>query len=451
MYVDFYKNMKIVSGQRTITDKNIMKFSHTFRLIFTFVFLLALTQSNTVLAKRVDLDITTNKIRQIQVAVPSFMPALSVKGKNFAKLLGQSLAFHGIISIIPPQKYGDSQQANWRQLGADFVVLGKFQQNGNTLNLQIRLLDVASGREIMAKSLTGKPAEGRKMLFTFCDAVIQNLTGTPGIADTDIVFVGLKNKAKEVYLTDILGENFRQITRHKNITVSPRFVPNTSKLSYSSYHTGNQNLYITDLRQSKTTRALSRRKGINVAPAWSPDGRNMILTLSKYGNPDLFLLNNKGKILQQLTKRAGINVSPTWSPDGRYIVFVSDRSGRPQLYRMELSSKKTERITYDGKENVEPSWSPTEKSIAFTCLRNGVYQICTMDPFVVGESRQLTNGFSSSESPAWSPDGKQIIFSKRGGKKNQIYAMLKNGSFQRRLFSFPGSQTYPRWTRNPSF
>ncbi len=385
------------------------------------------------------------------MAVPPFTSSSTMKGAKYANILAKALAFHGIISIIPAESYGNSQQADWRQAGADFTVLGKAKQNNSELNLQIRVVDVASGSQIIAKSFTGKASDSKKMLFNFCDEVIQQLTGTLGIANTHIAFVGLKNNAKEVYLTDILGDSLRQVTRHKNITVSPRFVPNSSKLSYSSYHSGSQNLYITDLRQNKTTRALSRRKGINVAPAWSPDGRKMILTLSKKGNPDLFMLDSKGKILQQLTKRSGINVSPTWSPDGRFIIFVSDRSGRPQLYRMELATKKTERITYEGKENAEPAWSPTERLIAFTCMRNGVYQICTMDPLTTEMPKQLTTGFSSSESPAWSPDGKQIIFSKRGGKRNQIYAMMKNGTFQRRLFNFSGSQTYPRWTRNTSF
>ncbi len=428
-----------------------MKASFTFRSFLSLFLLSFLLSPLAAHAERVYLDITTDKTRQIMVAVPPFAASSPAQGEKYADILSKALAFHGIISIIPPQRYGNSQQVNWRQTGADFTVLGHSKRDKNTLNLQIRLLDIASGNEIMAKSFTGKITDSKKMLFNFCDAMIQNLTGTPGIANTHIAFVGLKNNAKEIYLTDILGKNLRQITRHKNITVSPRFVPGSSKLSYSSYHTGNQNLYITDLRQNKTTRALSRRKGINVAPAWSPDGKQMILTLSKYGNPDLFLLDNRGKIIRQLTKRAGINVSPTWSPDGRYIVFVSDRSGHPQLYRMELSTRKTERITYDGRENVEPSWSPTEQKIAFTCLRNGVYQICTTNPLTTETPQQLTSGFSSSESPAWSPDGKQIIFSKRGGKKNQIYAIMRDGSFQRRLFSFPGSQTYPRWTRNSAF
>ncbi len=424
-------------------------FSLHFVVVLLILFLFPLAAS----AERVYLDITTDKTRKILMAVPSFIAPLPARnqGGEYATLLAKALEFHGIISVVAKEKYQDRQQADWKQLGVDYVVLGKYQENSTQLNFEIRLLDVASGKIILGKTFAGKNSQAKSMLFSFCDNLIESLTGIEGIATSRIAFVGLKDNAKEVYLTDILGEELRQVTRHKSIVVSPRFVPGTSQLSYSSYHTGNQNLYITDLRQNKTTRALSRRKGINLAPAWSPDGSQMILTLSKYGNPDLFLLDNQGQFIEQLTKRSGINVSPTWSPDGRYIIFVSDRSGHPQLYRMELATRKTERITFEGTENSEPSWSPEEDLIAFTCMRNGIYQICTMNPLTNEIPRQLTKDFSYSESPSWSPDGRQIIFSKRDGKKNQIYAIMKNGSFERRLFSFSGSQTYPRWTRTSSF
>ena len=75
-------------------------------------------------------------------------------------------------------------------------------------------------------------------------------------------------------------------------------------------------------------------------------------------------------------------------------------------------------------------------------------QICTKAPSRTADSNQLTSELSHHESPSWSPDGNQIIFSKQDGRNNKIYAMMKDGSFQRRLFSFSGSETYPRWAYN---
>jgi TolB protein len=157
------------------------------------------------------------------------------------------------------------------------------------------------------------------------------------------------------------------------------------------------------------------------------------------------MLNSRGEIIKQLTSRAGINVSPAYSPDGRHIVFVSDRSGKPQLYLMELSSGNTQRLTFEGVENAEPDWSPTENLVVYSSLRGGIYQICTIDPFNIGSSAQITKDQANHESPSWSPDGNQIIFAKRDGTGHKIYGIMKNGMYQRMLFSMPGSQTYPRW------
>ncbi|MGW8194648.1 MAG: Tol-Pal system beta propeller repeat protein TolB [Desulforhopalus sp.] len=429
---------------------NVSRSFHAHQAILFFLLFFSVTPAFS--AERVYLDISSSGTRKINIAVPSFLnngvtQQTQRLGRDMADILADALQFHGIISIIPQGQYGGNQSADWKNLGCDYTVLGQYSTSSTSLNLELRLLDVAGDEVIMGKTYSGTLDQKTQMLFRFCDSVIETLTGTPGIAATKIAFVNRENTIKEVYLTDILGTNFRQITRHKHLAVSPRFVPGGNFLTYSSYHSGNQNLYITDLRQNKVTRALSRRKGLNLAPAWSPDGRYMILTLSNGGNPDLYLLDNKGEIIEQLTKRSGINVSPTWSPDGKHVVFVSDRSGKPQLYLLNMSTRKVQRLTFEGSENAEPSWSPTEDLIVYSSLRNGVYQLFTLNPFSSNPPQQITSDLSHHESPSWSPDGNQIIFAKRDGKKNQIYGIMKNGSFQRRLFTLPGSQEYPQWSR----
>ncbi len=397
------------------------------------------------------IDITSPDARKINIAVPWFVnneqpEQLQLYGKDLADTLGKSLSFHGIFSIIPSSQYGKSQNTNWKAIGADFVVLGNYSLSANGVRMEIRLLDVAGGDMLMGKRYNGTRNHEQRMLYKFADAVIEAMTGQNGIASSQIAFVSDQNGFKEIYLTDILGKQIRQITRHKNLVVSPRFLPGGNFLTYTSYHSGNQNLYITDLRQNKTTRALSRRKGMNLAPAWSPNGNKMILTLSKDGNPDLFMCDRKGKIIKQLTNRSGINVSPTWSPDGKSIAFVSDRSGTPQIYIMNLKSGKVQRITFQGRENAEPNWSPKGDLIAYSSLINGSYQIFTTQPKASRSPRQVTSGSGHHESPSWSPDGKQILFSYRDGKSQKIYSILKNGSNMRKLFNSRGNQTYPRWT-----
>jgi TolB protein len=416
------------------------------------LFVVLLLLQNAVASDKVYLDISAPEIRKINIAVPSFQnKSLSEQNPNLSReladILGRALQFHGIISILPAEKYSGSQTIDWKRLGADFTVLGQYAITGDVLKLEMRLQDVAADEIVMGKTFSGSMEQTNQMLFKFCDSVIESLTGKPGIANTQIAFVNRDNTIKEVFLTDILGKSLRQITRHKHLTVSPRFIPGGVYLSYTSYHSGNQNLYITDLRQDKTTQALSRRKGLNLAPSWSADGEKMILTLSKDGNPDLYLLDRQGEIIEQLTNRSGINVSPAWSPDGSTVVFVSDRTGKPQLFALDMRTRGVRRLTFDGTENAEPSYSPTENLIVYSSLRDGVYQLFTMNPQTGAPPKQLTQDSSHHEAPSWSPDGNQVIFAKRDGNKQSIYGIMKNGSFERKLFSFPGSQTYPQWSR----
>lgn len=427
-----------------------MKKSFIF-LSFLLSFVLLINISSAFAKERVYLDISSSKTRKISFAVPWFinkdLPSTPQNfGRDIADILAKSLKFHGIISILPTNKYGGKQNANLSSLGVDYSVLGNYTISSDTVKLEMRLIEASSGQMLMGKSYQGKTNQKEDMIFKFCDKVIYELTGKNGIASSQIAFVSSTKNAREAFLTNILGTKLRQVTRHKNLVVSPRFTQDGSHLSYTSFHKGNQNLYITDLRQSKTTRALSRRKGMNLAPAWSPDGKNMILTLSNNGNPDLYLLDRTGNIIEQLTRKSGINVSASWSQDGQRFVFVSDRSGKPQLYLMDFNTRRTQRLTFEGSENAEPSWSPTENLIVYSSLRNGIYQIFTITPDPNATPTQITNDGTNHESPSWSPDGNQVIFAKRDGKVNRIYGVMKNGSFQRQLFAFPGSQTYPQWS-----
>jgi TolB protein len=114
---------------------------------------------------------------------------------------------------------------------------------------------------------------------------------------------------------------------------------------------------------------------------------------------------------------------------------------------MDLASKKVQRLTFTGLENAEPDWSPKEDLIVYSSLNNGLYQIWTIRPTPNEKPTQITRDLTNDESPAWSPDGNQIVFSKLLGGIHKIYVMMKNGSYQRQLFSFPGSQSYPRWAK----
>lgn len=403
-------------------------------------------------AERFYLDITAQNVRKVVVAVPDFINksgtgAPDKDGREMAELLAKGLVFHGFIEILDASRYDGRSDADWKALGADYVILSTYESAASGMLIEGRLLDVGEDRMIAGRRYRGSVSQRDDMVLRFCDALIEEFTGVPGISRSRIAFVSDRTGRKELYLTDVMERNVRQITRHKHLVVSPRFSPDGYYLAYSSYHSGNQNLYITDLRQDKVTRAISRRKGMNLAPAWAPDGKTMVVTLSKDGSPDLYLMDLKGDIIKRLTSMAGINVSPSWSPDGKTLAFVSDRSGTPQIYLMDMKTNAVSRLTFEGRENTEPIWSPDGKLLAYTSLREGKYQIFIMDPQKPLSAQQVSSGWGEFESPTWSPDGRQIAFTRRRNGSQQICAVMKDGRELRVLFDGDlGNQSYPRWT-----
>lgn len=386
------------------------------------------------------------------MAVPYFVDKtrpelLQESGKKMADIMSRGLKFHGFVTTIEHKLYGGKQQANWQELGAEFVVLGQYttKSSGNIV-LEIRLVDIHEGRMILGRRYKGSWDKHKHMILKFCDEIVLKLTGERGISLSQIAFASNEGTDhKEIYLADVLGDDIRQVTKHRNLAVSPRFSPDGLKLAYTSYHHGNPNLYITDLRQSQKTQAISRRQGLNMAPAWAPNGKSMAITLSKDGNPDLYLINLKGKVKKRLTSNEGINVSPSWSPDGKQLAFVSDRSGTPQIYIMNAKTKTVRRITYIGNENTTPSWSPKGDWIAYTGYFEGTHHILIIRP-EGGAPLRLTQYWGDHESPTWSPDGRQIAFSLKRNDKQQISAIFRNGKGFRKLFDMKGDQSFPQWS-----
>jgi TolB protein len=400
---------------------------------------------------KVYLDITSPQFRKVPFAVPFFSnkdraDKIGKSDRDMAELLSDALELHGFIKVVAPEKYDGSKDTDWVNLGVDYTIICEYEITAENVAFEFRLIDITAGRMLVGKRYKGSWDIRDKMVLRFCDEVIFQLTGERGISMTNIAFASeVPGGHKEIFVADILGRNIKQITRHNNLVVSPKFSPDGKLLTYTSYHPGNPNLYITNWMEAKTTKAISRRPGLNLAPAWSPDGETMVITLSIDGNPDLYLINQEGSIISRLTKNTGISVSPTWSPDGKHIAFVSDRSGNPQVYIMNMRTKSVRRITFKGNDNTEPSWSPDGEWIAYAGLHEGRYQIYIIKP-EGGKPLQLTWYYDDHESPSWSPDSRQVVFSRRHKDKKDICTVFKNGTELRTLFRLEGYQSSPEWS-----
>lgn len=399
-------------------------------------------------AQKVYVDITSPFMKRIPVAVPppviqgnSFEDRLAAR--NIAKILSADLEFTGFFSVPDPSEYGERQDIDWKKFPVEYVVKSRMLHDAASLTMEFRLLEASTGELVTGVKYHGSMADQRIMAHRFCEKIVKAVTGESGITLSRILFVGTKERVREIYSADFDGYNIRRETSDRTIVLSPRYSPDGNFIAYTSYRPGRPCLYIKNIRTGKTSR-LACYRGSNLAPAWHPGGRQLAVTLSMDGTSDIYLIDITGRIIKRLTWGNSINISPSWSPDGKKLVFVSDRSGSPQLYILNVGSGSVRRLTFKGTYNTDPQWSPRGDRIVYCSRTDGKFQIFTIAPGG-GDPQQFTF-VNSNENPSWSPDGRQIIFSTASsGSSGILNVMYANGTGKRKLVSFGEKAAMPFW------
>lgn len=359
---------------------------------------------------------------RIAVAVPPF-PASAGQHERAAvtsSVMASDLEFSGLIQVLPRTSFPPSFTAltqdptaldfdAWRKTPAEFVVHGVVYEQAGMLIAECRLLDVAAGSMVVGKRLTASlqvPRPERLLAHQFADEIVLFLTGTAGIATSEVCYSLGTSGSKEIFVADYDGGHITQLTRHGSISITPRISPDGQKIAYVSYKDRYPFLYIYD-RRSGESRPFSKHVGLNAAPAWSPDGSRLAYVLSKDGNTEIYIKNVDGSGQQRLTNSKTADTSPAFSPDGSRIAFVSERDGRPQIYVMSASGGEPVRVSMQGGNSFDPQWSPDGKSIAYVVERGGL-NIYVMDANG-GNARAMT-AQGNNESPSWSPDSRHVVF-----------------------------------------
>ncbi len=331
----------------------------------------------------------------------------------------------------------------WNHLGARYLVEGEGEFDGENMSINYKVLDTQTGIEVGRGRIRAKTADFRYTAHRISNEIILALTGEPGIFTTRICFISERTGHKELYLADFDGANIYRLTSSQSISMSPSFSPDNKKIIYTSFVGGRAMLYQYDVFTGQND-LLAGYPGINSGGAVSPDNNWVAATLSRDGNPELYLLYRDGRIKRRLTYTAAIESSPSWSPRSKEIVFSSDRTGSPQLYIMDREGTNLRRLTYQGVYNDSPDWSPNGDKIVFVSRINGNLHICTID--VTGENFAQLSHYGNNENPYWSPDGNHIIFSSNRTGEWEIYIMDAFGRKAKRLTT-GGGNTSPAWSR----
>jgi TolB protein len=177
----------------------------------------------------------------------------------------------------------------------------------------------------------------------------------------------------------------------------------------------------------------------------------VVPTVPRY-HPIPYLIKVFNRQSPGITKGAAVPPPPAPlrpSPRGS-IAFESNRKNRAfQIYVMNPDGSGQRALTGPPRESFDPAWSPDGKQLVFESDREtfGRSQLYVMD--ADGKNQRLLLGHvteANERFPKWAPNGSQIAFEYSVNGRSQIYLVKPDGTGLRPLDVGPGENSDPAWS-----
>ena len=351
---------------------------------------------------------------------------------------------------------------DWKLIKAQYLFSGTISINSDDeILVCFKLFDVLSQKSILPKNKICfnpvKKRAWRRISHYISDIVFEKITGEGGYFDTRIVYIaeiGTKeNRQKRLAIMDQDQANHRFLTDGSYLVLTPRFSPNSQKITYMSYaNPSSPRVFIFDIETGQQE-IVGEFPGMTFAPRFSPDGKQIVMSYSDpdIGNSEIYILDLATRVSRRITNNSAIDVSASFSPDGKKIVFNSDRSGkRRQLYITDINGKNTKRISRESGSYYTPVWSPRGDMIAFTKFENGQFYIGVME--TNGNNERMISKAFHVEGPTWSPNGRYLMYFKEertaedgSGGESSLFSIDLTGHNERKIIT-PLGGSDPAWS-----
>ncbi|HVR63129.1 MAG TPA: hypothetical protein VMU50_14600 [Polyangia bacterium] len=369
-------------------------------------------------------------------------------------VLNRDLDISGLFRLLDPTSFPAQLQAEglsfsaalWSQVGAQGVAKMKSARSSGGVETEARLYVMGRG-EAPVISRAYRAGDVRDTVHLFANDVIEYFTGQRGVFGSRIAVALSGAGAHEIATVDADGARTAVLTKMGSDCLLPAFSPGGGEIAFTSFLRNNPDLWLVSSAGGRARR-LSQKPGLNTGAVWTADGRSLLLTLSFDGNSEIYRISaSDGTIQAKLTSSAAIDSSPSLSPDGSQVAFVSNRQGSPQIFVMPSSGGTPKRVTFQGKYNQTPRWNPRPDKpvIAFTGRdERGVFDIFLLDTRS-GKIDRVTQSKGSNMDPAWSPDGRLLVYaSSRGG------LFVANPETRHEVQIWRGACSSPSWGPTPA-
>ncbi len=414
-----------------------------------------------------EVTLTQGSVKPTPIAVTNMYSTnsnLEKIGKNISNVISDNLERSGLFTPLDKKAFIQNNDSlskqprfeDWKVIKAQHLVAGKITGSNGSIVVEFSLYDVFQQKRLEAKRYETKEKNWRRVAHIISDSIFKNITGEGGYFDTRIVYVaetGPKdNKQKRLAIMDQDQANHRFLTDGSYLVLTPRFSPNSQKITYMSYVNRNRpRVYIFDI-ETGNQEIVGEFPGMTFAPRFSPDGNKIVMSYTDpdIGNSEIYILDLKTRISSRITNNSSIDVSASFSPDGKRIVFNSDRSGRRHLYITDINGKSVKRISRESGSYYTPVWSPRGDMIAFTKQEGGQFYIGVMETNGSNE-RMIAKSFHV-EGPTWAPNGRFVMYFKEertaedgSGGESSLYMIDLTGYNERKVIT-PLGGSDPAWS-----
>jgi Tol biopolymer transport system component len=279
---------------------------------------------------------------------------------------------------------------------------------------------------------------------TIATAAAVTATVTPTVSATHIgkIAFAAYDDAEEAYATYVVQANGNGLTRVVGEASQPAFSPDGQEIVFHSWRRDRLGLQVVSTEGGEMVDAIIGTQIEDSAPSFSQDGARIAFASNKEGD-------RKWRIYVSWLVGTGepielrLGESPDWSPEGDKIVYrgCDERGGNCGLHIMDENGANPTRLTTDASDNA-PAWSPDGRQVVFMSARDGNWEIYVVD-LTNPRPRRLTTNPANDGLPAWSPNGQRIAFLSDRDGIWAIHLMNPDGSEKQQLI--PTGGTYEDW------
>ena len=212
-----------------------------------------------------------------------------------------------------------------------------------------------------------------------------------------------------------------QVTFSQALDLFQSFSPDGQSLAYSSSRSGVFQIYVASLTPGGREVQVTEGDGQFVQPAWAPDGR--FLAYHSMARGGIWIVPATGGTPRQM---APFGSQPAWSPDSTRLAFqsgpVADLSPEAfgavppsAVWVVSIESGERAQLTRPDEPtggHAGPAWSPDGRFIVFSARRypsSGLWRVAAQGGTPVRLEMPALGPWISD--PAWSADGRSIAFS----------------------------------------